>query len=230
MSANLRSALRGRTFSALSIPNYRRYAFGQSVSLSGTWMQRVAQAWLVLELGGSGTDVGVVTALQFLPLLVLGAWAGVVVDRVDKRRLLVTTQSASAVLALGLLTATGVVRLWMVMVLAAGLGVVHSLDVPARQSFVMEMVGRAQLSNAVTLMAIVGGLGYEFQVVLPLLARYVFDGDAGTYGAMTACMGFGAVVAGLVVAGRERAGPRSLVVAAYIFGTLILVAAAAPTV
>lgn len=313
MRATLRSALT-RTFGALQVRNYRRYAFGQCVSLSGTWMQRVAQAWLVLELGGSGTDVGVVTALQFLPLLVFGAWGGVVVDRIDKRRLLVVTQSASALLALtlGIITALGVVRLWTVMVLAAGLGFAHMLDVPARQSFVMEMVGRRQISNAVTLnsvtvnaarmlgpalagvlivtvgiavcfllnaasylvvivafagmreaelhrcatvargpgqlreglayvwheptlrgplllMAIVGALAYEFQVVLPLLARYVFDGDAGTYGAMTACMGLGAVVAGLVVAGRPTGGPRSLMVAAYAFGGLMLVTAAAPT-
>ncbi len=303
-----------RTFSALGIANYRRYALGQAVSLSGTWMQRVAQAWLVLELGGSGTDVGLVTALQFLPLLVLGAWGGVVVDRVDKRRLLVATQSASGALALvlGILTATGVVRLWMVMLLAAGLGFAHLLDVPARQSFVFEMVGPDHLTNAVTLnsvtvnaarmlgpalagvliattglavcfvlnaasylvvvaafarmrsadlhrsvavvrgpgqlreglayvwreqalraplltMAVVGALAYEFQVILPLLARFVFDGGAGTYGAMTASMGLGAVVAGLVIAGRNRSGPRSLVHAAYVFGVLILATALAPT-
>jgi MFS family permease len=146
-----------RTFRSLSVRNYRLYFVGQIVSMSGTWMQSVAQAWLVLELTGSGIALGTVTALQFLPTLLLGPWGGLIADRMDKRTLLVWTQSASALCALilGLLTVTHVATLWMVYALALGLGLVTMIDMPTRQTFVMEMVGREHLTNAVSLNGVI---------------------------------------------------------------------------
>lgn len=146
-----------RTFKSLRTRNYRLYFAGQIVSLSGTWMQSVAQAWLVLKLSGSGVDLGIVTALQFLPILLAGPWGGVVADRVDKRKLIAVTQTCAAVLALvlGILTVTGVVQLWMVYVMAMLLGTVNLVDNPTRQAFVMEMVGRDDVPNAVSLNSVV---------------------------------------------------------------------------
>ena len=137
-------AVASRTFSSLRVRNYRLYFAGQLVSMTGTWMQWVAQGWLVLRLTGSGFALGAVTALQFTPMLFGGAYGGVVADRVDKRRLIVTTQSTAGVLALvlGLLVVTNTVQLWMVFALAFALGIVNAIDNPARQSFVSEMVGR----------------------------------------------------------------------------------------
>ena len=142
-----------RTFSSLSVRNYRLYFFGQIVSMSGTWIQSVAQMWLVYELTGSGVALGVVTALQFTPVLVAGMWGGIVADRFDKRKILIATQAAAALLAalLGTLTALGMIELWMIYVLAFALGCVSVIEVPTRQSFVVEMVGEDQLSNAVGL-------------------------------------------------------------------------------
>lgn len=141
------------TFSSLKVRNYRLYFIGQGISLSGTWMQTVAQAWLVLELTGSGTALGLVIAFQFLPILLFGPMGGVIADRVSKRKLLFITQASAATLALILasLIATGLIALWMVYVLAACLGMVNALDNPTRQTFVFEMVGHKDLSNAVTL-------------------------------------------------------------------------------
>ena len=129
------------------------YLAGQSVSLTGTWMQVVAQSWLVLQLTGSGALLGLVAAAQFLPVLLLGPYGGLVADRAGNRRLLLGTQSALGMLALvlGLLTVTHVVRLWMVFVLALALGTVNSVDQPTRQTFVPDMVGRERLQNAVSL-------------------------------------------------------------------------------
>ena len=145
------------TFAALRNRNFRLYYAGQTVSITGTWMQRVAQSWLVLELTGSGTLVGVTAALQFAPILVAGPWGGLVADRVNKRRLLVGTQAVAGVLAVSMavLVGTGSIRLWMVLVLAFALGCVNAIDNPARQSFVVEMVGEDVLVNALTLHSIV---------------------------------------------------------------------------
>jgi MFS family permease len=303
-----------RTFSSLSIRNYRLYFIGQAISVSGTWMQAVAQSWLVLQLTGSGTAIGLVTALQFLPMLFLAPWGGVIADRFDKRSLLIVTQSIAAALAaiLGLLVVTDVVQLWMVYVLAACLGIVSSIDVPARQTFIMEMVGRDSVTNAVSLnsvlvnaarvlgpsvagvlivtvgigpcflinalsyvgvlvalimmrpdelepaptqqrkpgqlreglryvrshhgvfvpllmMALVGTFAYEYQVSLPLFAKFTFSGDAGTYAAMTAAMGAGAVVGGLVTASRGARSAVSLAVIGIAFGLVQIVVALAPS-
>ena len=300
-------------FSSLRIPNYRLYFLGQAVSLSGTWMQSVAQGWLVLELTGSGTAIGLVLSLQFLPVLLFGPLAGVLPDRFDKRHLLFGTQVAAGLLAgtLGLLVLFDLVRLWMVYVLAAGLGFVNLVDNPTRQTFISEMVGRDHLTNAVSLnsvlvnlarvigpavagaliltvglapcflvnaasylgviaalaamrvehlhrsprqprrsgqlreglryvratpgllipllmMAVVGTLTYEFQVILPLLARFTFGGDAATFSAMTACMGAGAVVGGLITAAAARRRPTALASTAAAFGVVQLSVALAP--
>ncbi|MCD5312579.1 MFS transporter [Kineosporia babensis] len=142
-------------FRALSIRNYRLWASGAIVSNTGTWMQRVAQDWLVLTqlTSNSGVAVGITTALQFAPVLLLAPWAGAVTDRFDRRKVLITTQILSAVLGLtlGLLIVTGLVQLWMVYVLAAGLGIVAAVDGPARQAFVSELVPVEYLPNAVGL-------------------------------------------------------------------------------
>lgn len=145
------------TFKSLRSHNYRLYFAGQIVSVSGTWMQGIAQGWLVLQLTGSGTWLGLVTGLQFLPILLAGPFGGVIADRVDKRRLMMVTQSVMAVLALtlGVLVATGAIQLWMVLLLAFAFGCVVAIDNPARQSFVLEMVGSEDLPNAVTLNSVV---------------------------------------------------------------------------
>jgi MFS family permease len=142
-----------RTFRSLHIRNYRLFFFGQLVSVSGTWMQQLAQDWLVLRLTNRALPVGITTALQFAPVLVLGVWGGLIADRLDKRKLLIATQASmgALALALGILTATGAVRLWMIYLLALLLGCATSFDMPARQSFVTEMVGPEYLANAVGL-------------------------------------------------------------------------------
>jgi MFS family permease len=302
-----------RMFSSLRVHNYRLYLSGQSISLAGTWMQSVAQGWLILELTGSGTAIGLVLALQFLPVLLFGPLGGVLADRFDKRRLILITQFAAATLAttLGLLVLFDVVRIWMVYSVAAALGFVNLVDNPTRQTFIFEMVGPDQLTNAVSLhsvlvnvarvvgpavagaliltvglapcflingasylavitalavmrtaelrpsprqprrrgqlreglryvahtpalltpllmMAVIGTLTYEFQVVLPVLARYTFGGDAATYSTMTACMGAGAVVGGLLTAAAGRRRPTALALSAVAFGTVQLAAALSP--
>jgi MFS family permease len=141
------------TFQALAVPNYRRYIAGQSISLSGTWMQMAAQSWLVLTLTHSATALGVIVALQTLPILLFGPYGGVIADRVDKRRAMVILQAAMGLqaLALGLLTMTGAVKVWEIGALAALLGVNTAFENPARQSFMLELVGPEHLRNAVSL-------------------------------------------------------------------------------
>ena len=303
-----------RTFRSLSNRNYRLFIIGQVISLSGTWMQSVAQAWLVLRLTGSGTALGLVVALQFLPVLLFGPFGGVIADRFPKRRLLLVTQTVAMTqaLVLGTLVITGAIELWMVYAMAAVFGLVTAIDNPSRQTFVLEMVGSANLTNAITLnsvvvnaarvvgpalagvliavvgigicfvlngasylavigalllmrtrelnpaptqerakgqlragfayvrrtpellipllmMAIIGTLSYEFQVILPLVAERTFEGGAGTFSAMTSAMGVGAVVGGLATAGRAGApDDAALIRAAALFGVVILLAAAAP--
>ena len=321
IAARLRSGISGNdvavisaaTFVALRVPNYRRYFVGQTISLVGTWMQSVAQAWLVLELASSPTALGLLVASQTLPVLLLGPYGGLIADRADKRRLMMALQTVMGVLAvtLGVLTVTGVVRLWEVFIIAVLLGTTNAFESPARQSFVLEMVGRNELPNAITLnsvltngaraigpavagvlialvgtgicfllnaasfvaviyclasmnvdalrpaepaprtrgqlregfryvartprlliplimIAIVGALAYEFQVSLPVMAREAFRGDSTTFGYMTSAMGLGAVVGGLLVAGRGRTGLRALTINSALFGLAILAAALAP--
>ncbi len=160
------------TFASLEVPNFRRFFIGQMVSVSGTWMQMIGQSWLVLNLTGSAAALGIVTAAQFLPLLFLGPYTGVVADRRDKRKILIGTQVASMVLALvlGVVVATGVVQLWMVIALAGALGVATAFDSPCRQSFFLEMVGSERVANALTLNSVTMNIGRLFG---PAIAGFV---------------------------------------------------------
>jgi MFS family permease len=307
-------AIAGRSFESLSLPNYRRYVAGQIVSLSGNWMQTVGELWLVLSLTGSALAVGVTTALQFTPMLLFGAFGGLLADRSDKRRLLMFTQAAMALPALALwaLAATGAVEPWMIFGLVFVRGAVNAVDNPARQSFIVELVGSGRLVNAVglnsalvngsralgpaiagaiiatvgvapcfllnaltfaamiaalrlmdpdelqrgdpaprksgqvrsalryvratpglliplALMAVVGTLSFNFQTLLPLVARFSFHGGAGTYAALTTAMGVGAVAGALAASARRAVGPRLVTGASLAFGAVLLAAATAPS-
>jgi MFS family permease len=141
------------TFAALRVRNYRLFFAGQVVSNTGTWMQRIAQDWLVLELTNSPLAVGITTALQFLPMLLFGLWGGLIADRYPKRRLLMITQTAMGALAvmLAVLTLAGAVQVWQVYLIAFGLGLATVVDNPARQTFVNELVPKNLVRNAVGL-------------------------------------------------------------------------------
>ena len=161
------------TFTSLRNHNYRLYAAGGAVSNIGTWMQRVAQDWLVLELSHrNGVALGITTGLQFLPMLVLAPFAGSVADRFSKRKILLATQASMAVAGavLGLLDVTGVVTRWQVYLLALLLGIAAACDAPARQSFVIEMVGPADVTNAVGLNSASFNLG---RVIGPAVAGFL---------------------------------------------------------
>ncbi len=176
------------TFRSLRNPNYRLYAAGGVVSNTGTWMQRVAQDWLVLQLtANSGAAIGITTGLQFLPFLLLSPLAGVVADRIPKRRLLQMTNIGMAVPAvvLGLLAVTGTAQIWHVYVLAFVLGIASAFDAPARQSFVSELVDGDDLTNAVGLNSA------SFNA-----ARLVGPAVAGV---MIAALGGGVVATGWVI-------------------------------
>ena len=142
-----------RGFSSLAHRNYRLYWSGQLISLVGTWMQTVAQAWLVLELTHNPLALGITSVFQFTPVLVLGLFGGIIADALPKRATLYVTQGSAAILALilGLLDISGTVQVWQVWLLAGALGVVNSVDMPVRQAFVVEMVGREDVANAVAL-------------------------------------------------------------------------------
>jgi MFS family permease len=161
------------TFTSLHVRNYRLYATGGFVSNIGTWMQRVAQDWLVLQLSGhSGVALGITTGLQFLPMLLLAPFAGTVADRFSKRKVLMLTQASMAAVGavLGLLDLTGVVEVWHVYLLALLLGVGAAVDAPARQAFVIEMVGRDDVQNAVALNSASFNLG---RVIGPAAAGFL---------------------------------------------------------
>lgn len=147
-----------RTFRSLDSRNYRLYFAGTLISYIGSWMQTMAEAWLVSTLTGSGIAVGATFAFRFLPVLLFGLWGGTIADRFDRRRVLIVTQALSAVLAavMWLIVLTGVVQVWMVFGLALALGLVTVVDEPARQAFVEEMVGNEHVHNAVALTSAVG--------------------------------------------------------------------------
>ncbi len=306
------TALR-RSFNSLEVPNYRRYFAGQVISLSGNWMQNVTALWLILSLTGSGFAVGLTTALQFLPMLLFGAYGGLLADRLPKRQLLFVTQSLMMIPAAGLfaVTAAHVEQPWMIYVGVFLFGAVNCVDNPTRQSFVIEMVGSDRLVNAVSLnsviietarivgpaiagliiatagvvpcfginlltfvamiaalwsmdpralrapppavrkpgaireglrhvrrtpelavplalMARVGTLGFNFQVALPLLAKFSFHGGPGAYALLVSAMGVGSITAALVNGNRGETGPRLIAAASLAFGVAALLAAAMP--
>ena len=149
----LRASAR-RTFQSLyTSRNFRLYLFGQVISASGTWVNATATSWLVLQLTRSGVALGINVALLFLPILIFGAWGGVLADKFDKRRILVWTQTAFAVTAFLMfaIVATGIDRLWMVYVLSTVAGFITAIDNPTRQSFYVEIVGQKSVMNAVSL-------------------------------------------------------------------------------
>jgi len=295
-------------FVALSIRNFRLFWFGQLISLCGTWMQTVGQAWLVLNLTQSPFAVGTVTTLQFLPITLLVLFGGIIADRVPKRNFLVITQSAAMLQAvtLALLVSTGAVRLWHIYLLATALGVTNAFDNPTRQAFVPEMVGKDLVPNAVPLnstlfnaarivgpaiggvtialfgvagafylnaatfipviiallmmrmselypfekgsgkmltqlregldfafrtpsvliilivMAFVGTFGYNFNTELPLLARFVLHTGSIGFGAMTAVLGVGSLIAALVIAYTRRADERQILIGGGVFSVLLI--------
>ncbi|MDP9434868.1 MAG: MFS transporter [Actinomycetota bacterium] len=186
-----------RTFRSLREPNYRRFFAGHAVSVVGTWMQRVAQDWLVLTLTGSGVALGISTALQFGPMLVLGLWGGTVADRVNRRRLIIVTQAVQAALAatLGVLALAGDVRLWMVYALALALGLVTVFDQPARQAFVSDMVDPADYVNAQALNSTVHNAG---RLVGPAIAGLLIATSGVGVAFIVNAASFLAVLAGLL--------------------------------
>jgi MFS family permease len=303
-----------RTFHSLESRNFRLYLAGLGISAAGSWMQTVASAWLVLRLTHSGWALGLELAFSFLPILLLGPLGGVVADRFDRRRVLFVTQSLfiGLALALGLLTATGAVQLWMIYALSLATGFVTAVDHPTRQSFVPEMVSRTDVTNAVSLnsavftgarivgpavaAAVIAGfdvapvfflnaasylavivslwlirpeelrrtgragagergmldgfryvrqtrelrlpllvmaalftLSFNFVVLMPLMARFVFHGGAGAYGSMLSLMGLGSFIGALVFANRARSGSRLLLWAGVAVGLVTMLVATAPT-
>ncbi|MGH2860283.1 MAG: MFS transporter [Solirubrobacteraceae bacterium] len=301
------------TFAALGIKNYRLYIGGQAVSLVGTWMQMAAQAWLVLQMTDSATTLGLIVALQTVPVLLLAPYGGLVADRVDKRKATIIAQAMMGVqaLVLGVLTVTHLVHVWEIGALAVVLGINNAFEGPARQSFMLELVGSDHLRNAVSLnstmvnvarvvgpgigglmiaafgsgwcflinaasfvavisslvrldvgeldpvtpsprakgqlreglryvrsvpriviplamMGIVGCLTYEFSVSLPYMAAHGLHSGSAAFGFMTASMGVGAVIWGLVVATRGKTGIATLVLSCVAFGVMMCFATLAP--
>jgi MFS family permease len=185
-------------FASLRVRNYRLFAGGQVVSLTGTWMQRVAQDWLVLNLShNSGTAVGVTTGLQFAPVLLFGLYGGVIADRYRKRQVLVATQAAMALLALGLglLDLSGAAVLWHVYALAFALGIASAIDAPVRQAFVTELVGAPLLPNAVGLNSATFNTA---RVLGPAVAGVLIASVGTGWVFLINAMTFVAVIAGLL--------------------------------
>jgi len=297
-----------QAFRALHNPNYRLFWFGQVISMVGTWMQRIAQAWLVLRLTNSPLALGIVTACQTLPVLLLALFGGVVADRVPKRRLIIITQAVMLVQAsiLAVLTAGGWITLIELYLLAAILGAATALDNPTRQAFVKELVGPDDVANAVALnsivfntarlvgpalggltiaalgvagcftinavsflavigglllmrperfyelptsprgrvlaqigeglryaarapdiavvmilMAVIGTFGYNFTVLLPLIAQYVLHSGPAGFGILTSAMAIGSLIAAMGIAYSGRVTQRTLLVGAAGFSLLL---------
>ncbi len=158
------SQLRCQTFRALKTRNYRLFFIGQVISRSGMWIQMIAENWLVIQLGGSGLTLGVTTALQFAPLLLFSAYAGVLVDRWNRRTVLIATQCASGLLAfaIGGLALVGSIQIWMIWLAAFLLGCLNALDIPAREAFTMELAGPANVANAMALNSVVRNAARAF--------------------------------------------------------------------
>jgi MFS family permease len=191
---------------ALDHPDFRRFWSGQLLSLVGTWMQSVAQAWLVLQLTGSPLRLGLIGTLQFGPILLLAVVAGAVADRLPKRRLLLATQLLLALqtLVLAVLVWTGVVRYWHVAALALGMGITNAADMPTRQSFIVELVGRADLPNAVALNSAAFNAA---RVVGPVLAGLLIARVGLAPAFFLNSLSFGAVLVALLLVGAEGRPP-----------------------
>lgn len=199
------------TFAALRVPNYRVYLAGSSVSNIGTWMQRVAQDWLVLELsGGSGVAVGITTALQFLPTLFLSAYGGLIADRFDKRIVLRFSQTWMALCAalLGVLAVAGVAETWHVFVLAFSFGLGSAIDVPARQAFVSEVVGTDYLANAIGLNS---AMFHSARIIGPALAGLVIHSFGSGWAILSNAVTYIAfiVALGVIDANLLQSAPRT---------------------
>ncbi len=193
------------TFKALEVPNYRRYISGQAISLIGTWMQMAAQSWLVLTLTHSSTALGLIVAAQTVPILILGPYGGVVADRADKRRLMVILQATMGLqaLALGVLTITKAVTVWEIGALAVLLGLGNAFENPARQSFMLEMVGPEHLRNAVSLNSVLANVARAIgPAVAGILIATVGEGVSFLLNAAS----FAAVITSLLTL--DRAGLR----------------------
>ena len=164
-----------QTFASLAIRNYRLFFFGQGVSQVGTWMQIVALVWLVLTLTGSGTQLGVVLAFRFFPMLALGPFGGIPADYFSKRHVLILTQSLLALIAftLGFIVFVGIADLWVIYVLAFLIGVVNVVDNPTRQTFIHEMVGPGHLRNAVALNSTMGNVA---RAIGPMIGGFLIAG------------------------------------------------------
>ncbi len=196
-----------KTFAALRHANYRLYFGGQLVSVAGTWMQIVAQGWLVYELSRSELTLGLVGFASAVPALLVSPWGGVVVDRVPKRALLVATQAAAMLLAfiLAALTFTGLVQVWHILALSAALGVVNAFDGPGRQAFVVEMVGREDLTNAIALNSMMFN---GARVIGPAVAGVLLAAFGAPWCFLLNGLSFLAVIAGLL-AMRLTPAPRA---------------------
>jgi MFS family permease len=188
-----------RTFVSLRVRNYRLFAGGQLISLTGSWMQRVGQDWLVLRLShNSGTAIGITTGLQFLPILLFGLQGGVIADRFSKRKLILATQVSMALLALGLglLDLSGAATLYDVYLFAFLLGMATAIDNPTRQSFVAELVGSDDLPNAVGLNSATFNAARIFG---PAAAGLLIDGVGTAWAFLGNAASFLAVIAGLLM-------------------------------
>jgi len=194
------------TFAALRVPNYRRYYGGQAISLIGTWMQMTAQAWLVFTLTHSSAWLGIIIGLQTLPVLVLGPYGGVIADRVQKRRLMVILQSAMGVqaLVLGVLTVTGAVTVAEIGVLATLLGLNNAFENPARQSFMLELVGPEHLRNAVSLNSVLFNVA---RTVGPAVAGILISTVGVGVCFLANAVSFVTVVASLITLDRTALNP-----------------------
>lgn len=195
---------RSQTFAALAVPNFRIYVGGAFVSNIGTWIQRVAQDWLVLQLShGSAMAVGITTALQFLPALLLSPVGGLLADRFDKRRLLIFTQSwmALSALALGALAVSGVARTWHIYVFAFVFGIGAALDAPARQAFVSEVVGTEYLTNAIGLNS---SSFNAARLIGPGIAGFVMASAGAGWAILTNAVSYLAFLLALVLLRRDR--------------------------
>jgi MFS family permease len=190
----------GSGFRALRHRNYRLFFFGQLVSLIGTWMQTVAQSWLVLQLAGdnAGLMLGLTSALQFGPVLLFSALGGALADRLPKRNVLLVTQSCMMACAviLGLIQTLGVIQIWHVLVMAALLGTANAIDMPTRQAFVVELVGKDDLMNSIALNSTVFNAA---RIIGPAIAGLLIAGVGVVVCYYLNAVSYLAVLAGLLL-------------------------------